>query len=123
MTVSWPGFPGTSHVLSKFSIYLVVKGLSQGQCSPQMALYANAMSELPDISAQISKNVYRKGHKVELFSEKMTSGNSKAADLLEVRGTLAKTMYSFSGLYFLALNNDVGLGKLGTSFILSRRKS
>lgn len=45
-------------------------------------------SELPDTSTQNSTNADQKGHKTEFSDEKMTSGDSEVAFLVELRRTL-----------------------------------
>ena len=54
--------------------------------------YFKCTSELLDISAQNKSKHYQKGHIIEFFSEKMTSGNSEAAFLAEAWRTLEKTL-------------------------------
>ena len=41
----------------------------------------NTTSELPDIPTANSKKKYQKGHKCEIFSEKVTSVNSEVVFL------------------------------------------
>ena len=51
-------------------------------------VYVSGTSALPDISKQCNPIVYQKGHKSELFTERISSGNFESAFLIQLQRIL-----------------------------------